>query len=87
MAHYTFRNKETNEEFDIEMSMADHGQYVKDNPHLVQVLKNIKIADPVRIGITQPPRDFSKYVLGKVKEVPGANKDTIEKRYQIAKEI
>lgn len=26
------------------------------------------IGDPVRMGVTKPPADFSKYVLGKIKE-------------------
>jgi hypothetical protein len=48
----------------------------------------MNLVDPVGIGVSKPPADFQKYVLGKVKAAaPGANKDVFEKRWQIAKEI
>lgn len=36
MPTYRFRNKETNEEFDLFMSMSDREKYLEDNPNLVQ---------------------------------------------------
>lgn len=38
MPTYNFRNKETNEEFEIQMSMSELDKYKEDNPHLVQFL-------------------------------------------------
>lgn len=41
--------------------------------------------DPIVLGVTRPPSDFQKYVLGRIKEkVPGAK---VERRHHIAKEI
>jgi hypothetical protein len=87
MPFYSFENKKTKKTVTLEMKIAERDQYVKDNPHMVQVLTPPVIADSVRIGVTKPPADFQKYVLGRVKEVPGANKSTIEKRWQINKEV
>lgn len=43
------------------------------------------LVDPVRIGVTRPPADFSKYVLGKIKH---ANPNSsVERRFNISKEI
>jgi hypothetical protein len=40
------------------------------------------------MGITKPPSDFQKYVLGRIKETaPGAKKDVLEKRWHIPKEV
>jgi hypothetical protein len=39
------------------------------------------------MGITKPPVDFQKYVLNRAKAMPGANKNTIEKRWTIPKEV
>jgi len=43
------------------------------------------IGDPVRLGITKPPSDFSKYVLGRMKHDYKNSK--IDARIPIAKEI
>jgi hypothetical protein len=62
-------------------------KFIVDNPHVNQVFR-MNIVDPVGAGITKPPSDFSKYVLGKVKATaPGVNKAAIEKRWQIPREI
>ena len=47
----------------------------------------MNLVDPVGIGVTKPPSDFQKYVLGKVAKVPGADKAKLEKRWHIPKEI
>ena len=86
MPIYTFENKETGEQFDIEMTMAERDQYEKDHPELFQVLGNINIGDPVRLGVTKPDSTFRKHILGKVKEAhPKA--DNLERRYTVEKEI
>ena len=38
MPTYNFRNKETNEEFEITMRIAELDKYKEDNPHLEQFL-------------------------------------------------
>jgi hypothetical protein len=87
MPVYTFENNKTNEEFDLTLSYEEMLKFIVDNPHVNQVFR-MNIVDPVGAGITKPPSDFSKYVLGKVKATaPGVNKAAIEKRWQIPKEI
>lgn len=87
MPNYTWKNKETGEEFTNSMTMAEHEEYTKNNPHLEQVLRNFTFVDPVSIGVTKPPADFQKYVLGRVKEkMPGATA-VANKRWDIPKEI
>jgi hypothetical protein len=67
--------------------MAEHDDYTKNNPHLEQVLRNFTMVDPVNIGVTKPPSDFQKYILGRVKEkMPGATA-VANKRWDIPKEI
>ena len=86
MPLYSFLNEETNEEYEITMPYDDLDKYLKDNPNVHQTFK-LNIVDPMGIGVSKPPSDFSKYVLGKVKQVPGAHNPAIEKRWSIPKEI
>lgn len=86
MPNYTWMNKETGEEHTNTMTIAERDEYEKNNPHLYQVLRNFTMVDPVNIGVTKPPSDFQKYVLGKVKEMPGASA-VGNKRWHIPKEI
>jgi hypothetical protein len=83
---YSFEDKETQEQFDLSMSYDELLMFLEENKQLHQIFK-MNIVDPVGIGVTRPPSDFQKYVLGKVKTVPGAQADVIEKRWQIKKEI
>lgn len=87
MPNYTWKNKDTGEEHTNSMTMAEHDDYTKNNPHLDQVLRNFTVVDPVNIGVTKPPSDFQKYILGRVKEkMPGATA-IANKRWDIPKEI
>jgi NH3-dependent NAD+ synthetase len=85
MPIYSFEHKETGEEYELEMSYDDLDQYLKDNPHVFQTFR-MNLVDPVGIGITKPPSDFQKHVLSRVKQVPGADKNKIEKRWSIPRE-
>lgn len=87
MPTYSYLNTETNEEIDVVMSMSEMDQYEKDNPHLQRIYSKMNIVDPVTVGALKPPSDFQKYVLGKVKTVPGADSSKIEKRWTIPKEV
>lgn len=87
MPVYSFEDNETKEEFELTMTYDELQDFLKNNPQLNQTFR-MNLVDPMGIGISKPPSDFSKYVLGKVRDkVPGANKDAIEKRWQIPKEI
>ena len=87
MPNYTWLNKETNEEHTNTMTIAERDEYEKNNPHLQQVLRNFTMVDPISIGVTKPPADFQKYVLGRIKSaVPHADA-VASKRWDIPKEI
>lgn len=87
MPYYTFRNKNTNEEITVSMKIAEHETYLDDKPDWEQVVTVPNFVDPVSIGVTKPPSDFQKYVLGRVKaSVPQADA-VASKRWDIPKEI
>lgn len=87
MPTYTFRNKKTNKEVTLVMTMAEHTDYVKNNPNMVQVFNQMNIVDPAGIGVSKPPADFQKYVLGKVKAANPHSDAVASKRWDIPKEI
>ena len=87
MPYYTFRNKTTDEEVTVSMTMAEHDTYLDDKLDWEQVVTVPNFVDPVSIGVTKPPSDFQKYVLGRVKaSVPQADA-VASKRWDIPKEI
>lgn len=87
MPIYTFRNKETGEEFTEMFSIATMENYLQENLHIEQVITGINVADSISIGVTRPPVDFQKHVLSRVKAMPGADKNKIERRWTIPKEV
>jgi uncharacterized protein YnzC (UPF0291/DUF896 family) len=86
MPIYSFQNKTTGEEFEEQMSMDELDKYLKKNKHIRQILTKINVVDPVGIGVTKPPSDFQKYVLGRVKEAPGAASSAIDRRWGAKRE-
>ena len=68
MPNYTWMNKETGEEHTNTMTIAERDSYEANNPHLQQVLRNFTMVDPVNIGVTKPPADFQKGIIGRMKE-------------------
>lgn len=92
MPTYTFEDIKSEEEFEIEMSIAEWEVFLKDNPHLRQTFHKVNYVDASHIGRAKPPSDFSKYVLGKVKNYVGdryisKHGNNIERRFTIPKEI
>lgn len=87
MPRYTFRHKRTGRTKIIEMKMSERENYLKNNPLWEQTFGTINIVDPVGIGVTKPPSDFQKYVLGRVKEKVGGRNIVGERRWDIPKEI
>ena len=82
---YSFEDQDTGNEFELEMSYDQLNEFLTNNPKVNQTFR-INLGDSVRMGVTRPPSDFSKYVLGRVKEnnpLGGA----VERRYTIPKEI
>lgn len=86
MPSYTFRNTKTEEVFTESMKIAEMEDYLQKNPHIVHVFGQINVVDPIGIGVKRPPEDFQKGILGKIKEIPGIEKSTIEKRWNISRE-
>ena len=87
MPYYSFIDTETEEEFELEMTYDQLKAFLEANPNLNQTFR-MNIVDPVGAGISKPPSDFQKYILGNVKEkAPGANKAALEKRWHIPREV
>lgn len=86
MPRYTFQNKKTKKRVDIDMPYSELQKFLNHNPDMEQVFK-MNVVDSVVVGVTKPPADFQKYVLNKVKSMPGADSSQIEKRWSIKKEI
>lgn len=77
---YSFIDTETEEEFELEMTYDQLKAFLEANPRFNQTFR-MNIVDPVGIGVTKPPSDFQKYVLGKVAAAPGAEKSAINRRW------
>ena len=67
MPTYSFRNKETGEEFDEIMSISKLDQYKIDNPNLEQLLGTPPLGDPVRLGMKKPDDTF-RDILKQIKK-------------------
>ncbi len=82
---YSFEDNDTGEEFTLEMTYDELKEFLKNNPKVNQTFK-MNVVDPIRMGVTKPPQDFSKYVLGRVKEAHPLG-GAIERRHTIPKEV
>jgi hypothetical protein len=87
MPIYTFENTKTGETEDQMISFDEMETYLKKNKHMRRVYKPVPIVDPVGIGITKPPVDFQKHVLGKIKAANPGSEAIASKRWCIPKEI
>lgn len=85
MPVYSFEDTETNEEFEVEMTYDELKEFLVNNPKVNQTFR-MNLGDPIRMGVTRPPSDFQKYVLGRVKETNPLGK-AVERRYTIPKEV
>ena len=67
MPTYSFRDKNTEEEFDRVMSNSERELFLEENPNIVQIFKRFPgVVDSVRIGIRKPDDNF-RDVLKKAK--------------------
>jgi hypothetical protein len=85
MPVYSFANKENGQEYELTLSYDELIEYLRENPEVNQTFR-MNLVDPVGIGITKPPADFMKNVIGKVKNAPGAHNPAIEKRWTVPRE-
>ena len=86
MPKYTFLDKKTKKRIDMDMPYSELEKFLNHNPNMEQVFR-MNLVDPVGIGVSKPPVDFMKNVIGKVKTVPGADHSKLEKRWTIPREI
>lgn len=84
MPTYDFINEQTGETFEMQMSIAEMEKYLKKNKHIKQAVSSIALGDSVRLGITKPPADFQKGVIGRMKEKVHGNK--INSKFGIPRE-
>lgn len=85
MPIYQFRDKNTGKEWEDQMSIAAKEEFIKNNPHIIQVLTGLNIGDSVQLGITKPDSTFQKHILGRIKaNAPGAK--GLEKKFKIPRE-
>lgn len=84
MPLYDFINEETGEIFEMQMSIVDMEKYLKKNKHIKQAVTRMNLGDSVRLGITKPPADFQKGVIGRMKEKIHGNK--INSKFGIPRE-
>jgi hypothetical protein len=82
---YSFIDTETDEEFELEMPYEELKGFLQSHSNLNQTFR-MNLGDPIRMGVQKPPSDFSKYVLGRVKEAHPLGK-AIERRHTIPKEL
>lgn len=68
MPTYSFENINTGEHIDIELKISELDNYKKDHPELQQMFTKMAILDPIKLGITKPPQDFQREVLGRIKK-------------------
>lgn len=87
MPIYPLRNKETGEIFEKIMKISDYEIYMKENPHVERYFDSAPVfGDPVRLGITKPPSDFQKHIIGRMKEtIPGNTLS--DRKFQIPRDF
>lgn len=80
MPLYEFRNKETGETVEKMMSISAKEEYLRENPHLENVLGMPPVIDPVRLGVRTTDQGF-KEVLQRIHEkTPGSQLNKIAKQ-------
>jgi len=67
MPTYTFKNKETNEQFDLILKISQLDEFKADHPHLEQVIT----PQPMVSGINQKPDSGFRDVLKSIKKASG----------------
>ena len=66
MPLYDFENTKTGEVFEEFFKISEKEDYLKANPHIRQLVSEIKLGDSMRLGIRKADQGF-KDVLRKIK--------------------
>jgi hypothetical protein len=80
MPTYNFKNNETDEITEIRMSISERDQFVKDNPHLTQILLKPPMVDAGgRLSVGKPDSGFRDVLKNIKSHHPGSRsiKNTI----------
>ena len=86
---YTFeynKGRKKGQQFDLDMPSALLDEFLNDHPEVNRVFK-MNIGDPTGMGITKPPSDFQKYILGRMKSSIPGNTIGDSSRFKIPKEL
>jgi hypothetical protein len=67
MPSYTYHDTKKNEDATLSMSISEMERFEKNNPHMQRIYNIMNIVDPAGVGVSKPPTDFSKHVLGRIK--------------------
>ena len=86
MPVYTFENTKTGDIYDDMMTISEMEEYLAKNKHIKHIIKPQAIVDPVGIGVSKPPADFQKHVLGRIKDKT-KGEAIASKRWSIPKEV
>jgi hypothetical protein len=86
MPIYSLKNKETGEIFEKMMKISEYTEYLQQNLNIERYFESVPLlADPIRLGVTKPPADFQKNIIGRMKSSIPEN--TLgDRKYQIPKE-
>lgn len=76
MPTYTFRNKETGEQFDQFMKISEREEYLKQNPHLESLITGAPMMmDPMRAGVRKIDNGFKDVLQQIHSRTPGSKLD------------
>ena len=82
MPTYDFKNEETGETFEKIMSISAKEEYLKENPHIKQILGVNPFVYDMNL---KPPSDFQKYIVDSIQQRnPHASKS---RKYDIPREF
>lgn len=68
---YSFKNKETGEEFELEMKLCEREPFLEEHPELEQIIKVFPgFVDSVVLGITKPSHAFTDKIKHMQQTIP-----------------
>lgn len=77
MPKYLFEDPKTGDQFEIDMKISERDEFVKNNPHLTQLVNGFPgMVDPTRIGRVRPDDGFRDVLKEVKKRNRGANINT-----------
>lgn len=86
MPVYTYRNKKTGKTKDLTMKIDEMIKFEETHPNEERVYDTVNVVDPLGIGVSKPPADFTKHVLGRIK-ASNPHNSIGEGRFKIPREV